>query len=217
LTNIPSSGLTGEIVQFARGSESHQLWFRGENRSAELHLDRSATEAVFHWDRNEMFRFRTDDHRELSAVLKRWVGDQALPSAMRKEFPTLEIGQRADYYESCNREEGDFIHSWDQVETFYGQFPKWTSVLSFLSELRRGGYDRKLRAGTSMGTFIVSRSRRLGLRAEQPSVGFCFNAEGSLMDVAAKNYEGVSASGIPIALSNQVNDALERLANQPID
>jgi len=38
------------------------------------------------------------------------------------------------------------------------RFPPRTMVLPFIAELRRAGYDRKLRAGQSIWSLIVSRS-----------------------------------------------------------
>lgn len=209
----------GELAY--RGSAIHDLWFRSETRSAHIYFygKDEFPQAVFHWDQCELFRFKAADSSLLGAVLKRWLCDNAPPSTMRKDFPSLKIGKLADYYENGNPVEGEFIQSWDRIEQFYGSehFSFESLVLPFLAELRRAGYDRQLRAGQSMWTFILSRSRRHGMRGDQPYVRFEFQFREGTMDVLSKAQTEERISGIAIALSSQVEEALARLANQPIN
>ena len=200
------------------GSAFYHLWFRSETRSAQLYFygKNEFPEAAFHGDQCELFRFKWDDCSALGAVLKRWLCDNALLSTMRKEFPWLNFGELPDYYESGNPVEGEFIQSWDWIERFYDSiaFPVKAVALPFIAELRRAGYDRKLRAGQSLFTFGVSRSRCHGLRAEQPYITFDFRER--TMDVFSKIQEEERIPGIPIALSGRVEEVLGRLVNEPI-
>ena len=74
--------------------------------------------------------------------------------------------------------EREFIQSWDKAQQFYRSFDnsplRKGIVLLFIAALRRAGYDRKLRAGNSLYSLMLSRSRRHGLSAKQPSVAFGF-------------------------------------------
>src|SRR6516165_9054971 len=73
--------------------------------------------------------------------------------------------------------ESEFIQSWDKVQQFYkSDYDSHLKfiVLRFLAALRRAGYDRKLRAGQSMDSLVLSRSRHCGLSAEQPRIAFEF-------------------------------------------
>ena len=204
-----------------RGSALHDLWFRSETRSAHLYFagKHEAPEAVFHWDQCALFRFTADDTPALGTVLKRWLCDNAPPSSMRKEFSWVKIGKLADYYENGNPVEGEFIQSWDWIEEFYSDdhFALKRVVLPFLADLRRAGYDRKLRAGQSMWTFILSRSRRHGMRADQPYVRFEFQFREGTMDVLSNTPAEERFGGIAIALSSRVEEVLARLVNQPIN
>jgi hypothetical protein len=226
LRNTPSLSLDApsELV-YRTESAQCALWFRGETRSAQLYFygRNEFPEAVFHWDQCELFRFKGDDCSALSAVLKRWLCDNALPSIMRKEFPWLSIGELADYYENGNPVEGEFMQSWDRIAQFYDSnkfpprhlvLPSKDFVLPFIAELRRAGYDRKLRAGQSMWTLVLSRSRRHVLRDEQPSIRFQFR-EGT-MDVFSKSQGEEHLAGIPMILSGRIEKVLEGLVNQPI-
>jgi hypothetical protein len=40
---------------------------------------------------------------------------------MRKDFPWLQIDELADYYEAGKPIEGEFIQSWNSIESFYRQ------------------------------------------------------------------------------------------------
>lgn len=203
-----------------RNSDLYSLWFRNETRSAFLHFDDrdKVPLAIFHWDQCELFRFKAADTPALAAVLKRWLCDSAPPSSMRQEFHWLQIGKLADYYENGNPIEGEFLQSWDKIEQFYNgnTFGLQELVPPFLAELRRAGYDRKLRAGQSMWTLVLSRSRRHGLRADQPCVRFEFQSREGIMDIHSQmtaEERVVAMGGIAIAFSSQVQEELARLVN----
>ena len=123
----------------------------------------------------------------LSLILKRWLCDCAMPSSLEQEFPWLGTGELARYYEEGRGVEGEFILSWDFVERFYREaanLPQSSAILKMIAEMRGRGYDHTLRAGQSMYTFIVARSRRQGLKANQPLIAFEFRKDG--MDLRAK-------------------------------
>ncbi|MFZ0273807.1 MAG: hypothetical protein WB524_06125 [Acidobacteriaceae bacterium] len=195
------------------------LWFRTPHRSAHIHFAtrHEAPEAVFHWDESELFRFEAADSVALASVLSRWLADNAPPSVLRKEFPWLPIGRLADFYEQGSPVEGEFIESWDQMEGVYqsSRFPPRNLVLPFIADLRRAGYDRKLRAGQSIWSFIVSRSRRPRLRPEQPLVSFQFRQNS--MEVFSRGQDEERIFEIPISMSDTVERVLERLSQRPID
>jgi hypothetical protein len=160
----------------------YRLWFQGVDRSCRISFygKNELPDAAFHWDKCELFRFQARDRSRLAAVLKRWLCDRAMPSALRMEFPGLEIGELADHYERGNPIEGEFIKSWDSIERFYEDmhFPFVPKVRSLIAQMRRKGYDRSLRAGQSLWSLIVSRSRRHGLREDQPMIAFRFRNDG---------------------------------------
>jgi hypothetical protein len=195
------------------------LWFRNDGRSAHIHFAsrRESPEANFLWDESELFRFDATDPAALSSVLSAWLADNAPPSKLRGEFPWLQIGPLAGYYEKGNPVEGEFIESWNQMEQVYegSRFPPRSLVLPFIAELRRAGYDHKLRAGQSIWSLIVSRSRRPRLRPEQPLVSFQFRE--SSMEVFSSNEAEERIFEIPISMSETVERVLQRLAARPID
>lgn len=66
-----------------------------------------------------------------------------------------------------------FKTSWTEVAEFYdemlshGGFDKLKPLRQFISDLRESGEDKYFRAGTSLYTFILSRSVNFGLRPDQ--------------------------------------------------
>lgn len=66
-----------------------------------------------------------------------------------------------------------FKTSWTEVEECYdimlanGGFDRLKPLRHFISDLRQKGEDKYFRAGTSMYTFILSRSVDFGLRVDQ--------------------------------------------------
>ena len=207
------------------GSGIYYLWFRQTTRSAVMSFygKNEIADVVCHWDDCSLFSFPANDLLVLGTVLKRWLSDGAMPSQIRGEFPTLSIGKLADYYERGNPIEGEFIDSWDRIREFYDHFydqeryPTRDRVLQFVDQLRQAGYDRKFRAGQSLWTFILSRSRRHGLRIEQPIVHFHFSPTVDEMLVTLRIATEESTFTTAIATSDQLRAALTRLSECSID
>ena len=113
--------------------------------------------------------------------------------------------------------EADFIQSWDSLEVVFGwmlvHVPWRNRALQFIAQLRQAGYDRKLRAGQSLEVFIVSRSRRHGLRPDQHRVVFCFHND--VIDVLEGNEPKIRNTDI--SLSAPVEAVLARLVSRDID
>jgi len=219
LKSFPRLATSARNVLSVAGSGVSHLWFRTDARSVHLHFPsrRQAPEAIFHWDHCELFRFEASDRDALAAVLTRWLADDAPPSKMSKEFPWLHIRPLASYYENGNPVEGEFLESWDMTERVYegSRFPPRSLILPFIADLRRAGYDRKLRAGQSIWSLIVSRARRPRLRPEQPLVSFQFRE--TTMEVFSSNHGEERISVVPIEVTDTVQRVLERLTEQPID
>lgn len=121
------------------------------------------------------------------------------------------------HYYTGDPVERDFIQSWEGIAEFFewmlARIPWKQRVLQFIAQLRDAGYDQKLRAGQSLDMFVVSRSRRHGLRPDQPRVVFCFHND--VMDVLEGNEPEVR--GADISLSAPVQAVLARLLSREID
>jgi hypothetical protein len=113
--------------------------------------------------------------------------------------------------------EREFVKSWNLMEWFFGSGETWRKMpdmVEFIAMLRQSGYDRKLRAGQSLGTFMVSRSREHGLRVEQPRIGFHLY-EGK-MTVQSRGLQAETFGENGAKLSSLVRDLLDKLSNEPI-
>jgi hypothetical protein len=203
------------------GSGIYSLWFRNAGRSALIYFyaKNEAPNVICHWDECALFSFIASDSAALGTVLRRWLVEKAMPSVMRREFSWLAIGELADYYERGNPIEGEFIHSWNEIERFYDSehFSAKAPVLRFISQLRLAGYDRKLRAGQSMWTFILSRSRRHGLRADQARIQFEFSRHEDSMEICARNSAEECTFKTAISLSERLDMVLTRLLEFPVE
>jgi hypothetical protein len=197
----------------------YYLWFRSIDRSCRLSFygKNQLPDAAFHWDRYELFQFQAGDRKRLAAVLRRWLCDRAMPSTLRAEFPWIEIGELADYYERGNPIEGEFIKSWDSIDRFYNgmHFPFVPKVRALIARMRERGYDKSLRAGQSLWSLIVSRSRRHGLREDQPMIAFCFRNDG--MDIYTCIDEEKKVASPEIEFTPEVDVLLKRLEAKAID
>ena len=211
-------GASAEII--CEMADCYRLRFRGDSRSCEISFwgKNQYPDARFSWDDCQLFEFQADDNRHLAAVLSRWICDQAMPSAIRSEFPEIEIGELADFYEKGNPIEGEFITSWNWMERFYDDMDyDWVPLAKkLIFDMRGRGYDRTLRAGQSLWSLILSRSRRHGLREEQPAIQFWFSDEG--MGVH-HTFDRIGSEPKPVAieLTDEIDRLLQRLQSEPID
>ena len=113
--------------------------------------------------------------------------------------------------------ETEFVKSWEHVEWFFGAgeiFRKMPHVVEFIEMLRASGYDRKLRAGQSLDLFVVSRSRKHGLRPEQPSIAFHIY-EGKVT-VFSRGLQAETFVETAAILSGPVQELLDRLSSEAI-
>jgi len=198
-------------LRMTAGDRSCELSFYGKNE---------LPDAKFFWHDCQLFQFQSDDHSQLAAVLKRWICDRALPSTMRNEFSWLQIGDLADYYEAGKPVEGEFVQSWDWMEQFYDETkcPFATDVKKFIRTIRSKGYDKTLRAGQSLWSLILSRSRRHGMRQEQPCIQFWFRKDGmDVFNYLENRSEGRKRSYNRIELTPEIDALLVELQSAPID
>src|SRR5690349_8776752 len=81
-------------------------------------------------------------------------------------------GSNSPASSSANELEQVFLSSWDEVTSGLRPVPgSWFEPVSLLiTQLRSRGYDRVFRAGTAAWFFVMSRSKRHGLRASQHSI-----------------------------------------------
>lgn len=201
------------------GCDVDYLWFTGVDRSCEIDFYGRVEfpHAAFYWDECELFRFQAVDRGRLAAVLKRWLCERAMPSALRIEFPEIEIGAFADYFERGKPIEGEFVKSWDSIERFYDAvgFSFISKVRAMIAQMRQKGYDTSLRAGQSLSSLIVSRSRRHGLREGQPTIAFAFGKNG--MEVYSHLDEQKKMTCAEIELTPEIEDLLKALEAKSID
>ena len=93
-------------------------------------------------------------------------------------------------------------------------FRHWPLIKLFFETAMNRGFNKTLRAGTSLSTFIVSRSLNHGLRDEQPCIAIFFahnrivgshNIEGETVEFTAK-----------IEFDDTIDELFRRLEKQPL-
>ena len=115
--------------------------------------------------------------------------------------------------------EEEFLRSWERMEIFFSEdnMPWLTQMLPLIRVLRARGYVRKLRAGQSMITFIVSRSREHGLRTGQPSLAFTITALKGIRAQLIGDNVNVVITTDRIEITPEIEELLIPLLAYPID
>lgn len=174
-------------------------------------------DTVFHWEGAALFQVQTGNYEQLALSLKRWLSDYIKPSDLEKEFPWIDIGKLARYYEEGRGVEGEFILSWEHVESFYHRVnhPNKTEILELISKIKAQRYEKTLRAGQSLYSLMLSRSRRHGLRQDQHYITFDFRESG--MDVRASLIEDGSIHFASYEFTAELVALLKQLESMKID
>ncbi len=205
------------------GGDNYELFYQAQDRSCKITYfgDKNVANAHFLWDETDLFQFQTGQFEQMALVIIRWLIDRSMPTEIEKEFPWIDTGELAKYYERGQKIEGENIRSWDEIEVF---FSKWSSdylpvteILEFIAQMRKRGYDRTLRAGQSLALFIVSRSRRHGLREDQPRITFAFSIKTGGLSMHIK-IDGEETLTFPkIEYTPEIDAHLKRLVACNID
>jgi len=198
---------------------SYSLWFKNDNRSCRIYYYgyEQNPRYVFKWDDSIIFETSNSDIKRLGSLITKWVFDKAMPSLLKKVFPEIDFGKLAEYYEKGNAIEGEFILSWDNIENFYRELKidKKSEILQLIKQMRENGFERTLRAGQSLYTLILSRSRRHGLRENQNSISFSFNFIKSAMEVCTR--KGVTLEFDKVEYNETIEKLLREIELEPID
>jgi hypothetical protein len=198
---------------------NYSLRFKDDNRSCRIYYYgyEQNPRYIFNWDDCVIFETSSSDTNRLGHLIKKWVFDKEMPSTLKIGFPEISFGKLAEYYEKGNGVEGEFILSWNDIEKFYREInlDKKSDILRLITQMREKGFDRTLRAGQSLYTFIVSRSRRHGLRANQGSVSFSFNFIKSAMEIRTPKGEKIEFDRIEY--NDTIENLLRRIERESID
>lgn len=171
---------------------------------------------VFLWEDCHLFEAKENDLALMASAIKRWLIDNVQPTVLKQEFPWIPVSELALYYERGEGVKGEFIESWNTTERLFLSLPIEVTpyLIKFMQELRQHGYHECLRAGQSVETFILSRSRRWGLTDEQPFLAITLNPKMDLMHVWDKNQNLLLKS--KIGYSDELEILLEQLALENI-
>lgn len=196
-----------EVVE--ENFSSYSLWFKHDKRSCRIYYYgyEPNPRYLFNWDDCLIFETSGSDIKKLGSLIQNWVFDNKMPSTLKKEFPEIEFGKLAEYYENGSAVEGEFMLSWDKIEDFYREIEldKKDEILRLIKHIRKKGFEKTLRAGQSLYTLVLSRSRRHGLRANQDNISFSFNFIESVMEVRTRKGQKITFDKI------EYNDTIENL------
>ncbi|WP_372365663.1 hypothetical protein [Candidatus Uabimicrobium sp. HlEnr_7] len=175
--------------------------------------------AGFYVDDNLLFDVQLSDKELLVKVLKRWICDCASPSQMQADFPWLHTATLTDYYERNQSVESLFMESWNSLGQFchekYVRSKCNTDLLqAMINNMREAGFDRLLRAGTTLLSMGLSRSRRHGLREGQACIWFEFC--NSTMNVHA-HFAKTILKQHPIIFTPNIEQLLVKLTEYNVD
>lgn len=198
---------------------SYHLQVESKERSCRIYVNGYTGESVykFKWDGTFIFETLIPDTARMGLLIKQWVIDAEKPSVLKTIFTDIDFGELADYFEKGNPLEGEFLLSWDGVEEFFKEvnFPIQPGIMQLIKTMREKGFDKTLRAGTSLYDLLLSRSRRHGLNQEQPYVRFSFEYIKSVMEVRTWKKEVLTFDAV--TYTEDIETILKTLEQQPVD
>lgn len=188
-------------------------------RSCSVYVNGYTGESVykFKWDGTFIFETLIPDTARMGLLIKQWVIDAEKPSVLQTIFTDIDFGELAARFEKGNPLEGAFLKSWDVVEEFYKRvnLAIQPQIMQLIKTMRSKGFDKTLRAGTSLFDFMLSRSRRHGLSQEQPWVRFSFHYIKSIMEVRTSKKDVLTYDAV--TYTDDIERILKTLEQLPID
>lgn len=168
----------------------------------------------FLWDDCAVFYAYNTNLYPFTPLVYDWLINNLKPTELKEKYSWIEIYSIAQYYERGEGFIGEFIESWDRVEKFYSEleFHLKDDVLNFIRAIRGYEFDKSLRAGTSLYSLILSKSRRFGLRQDQKRISFSFGDEG--IYVNSDVHKQVLFKGIK--LSDEILELIKTLNTEEI-
>lgn len=188
---------------------SYCLWFKHNERACRIYYYAHKAMSGFHfeWDDTTVFEPFSNDIARMGSLIKQWVIDSEQPSVLSNIYTEVDFGKLAPYYEQGKGVEGEFVMSWDKIEEFYKNIDleKRDDIFKLIATIREKGFDKTLRAGQSLYTMILSRSRRYGLENDKAYLRFSFVYIKSAMQVSTWKGEVFQFDSI------EYNDTIENL------
>ncbi len=159
------------IVRYEISNNGRSCWSTGVGDQGEVYFG-------FTWDGCTLFEIETI-RKETAEVLKRYLIDNEAPSSLNEEFSWIPVNDLTESYEKGEGIKGEFIESWKSILRFYSDFPEKSlpnkdKIIKLIHDLINQGFDKTIRAGQSLTTLMLSRSRRHGLIENQPFLAFEF-------------------------------------------
>lgn len=193
--------------------DSYSYEIISKNRNCKLTLI-EPSQFSFYVDETKLFEPKLD-FPQLAEIIKLWLVDELMPSKIEAKFEDLDLGELAKYYEKGKLIEGEFIRSWDFIEEFYGRTENGNYAINFIKTIMDKGFTKTLRAGQSLYSFILSRSRRWGLREEQKCIIFQFNFK--ILSMKMYNIDNKMFYFDKIEYNTEIENALKDLEREAIN
>ena len=194
------------IIRFEINNDKRACWFTTTGENKELSIG-------FSIDKCMLFESQAENN-EIAEVLNRFLIEKENLSSLSKEFNWIISNDLVKAYENGNGIEGEFIESWNSIVRFYKEINEdyINDVLTFISDLRSKGFEKTLRAGQSLYTFILSKSRRHGLTENQKYLAFSFQKDKMII----RNNKNEEMNFNKIELNSEIENLLNKLNQQPI-
>lgn len=131
----------------------------------------------FEWDDCPIFKISSDDLKRQVKIIKSWILERSMPSKMQDQFPEIELGELAKYYEKGEGIKGEFIESWNETEEYHFdpiEYPSDKEAIRLIKEMREKGLNESLRIGTRLSWLTLSRARRHIINENTPHISIYF-------------------------------------------
>lgn len=118
--------------------------------------------------------------------------------------------------------EQDFQDSWDKMDEFFHRLVEtyhWEGhrpIFNILAEMRQRGYDKQLRAGQSMSTFVLTRARNHHYRAHHGRIRLDVKSTGLQVNYYKKDEEKIEIVTDSFDYTDEIDALIQRLLQEPI-
>ncbi|MBL0316247.1 MAG: hypothetical protein IPP69_10870 [Flavobacteriales bacterium] len=188
-----------------------ELEFEDGERLCRIHYHASKEfpRWIYFWNGTRIFE-TSNPHDAINAqIAMRWVLEKVRPSELNMDYPEIDTGKLAQFYEQGKGLEGEFTLSWEESIKNLKQGEHHEKVRKLFKQFEKAGYYQLFRTNANSWTFVMTRSKKNLKLSDQPFISFRFYENKS--EVSVKDIHGTLHRFEEIELTSEMKRIIQEL------
>ena len=193
-----------------------ELEFEDGERLCRIHFHASKEYPrwIYFWNGTRIFEISNPYDAINAQIAMRWVLEKVRPSELNMDYPEIDTGKLAQFYEKGKGLEGEFTLSWEESIKNLKQGEHHEKVLKLFEQFENAGYYQLFRTNFNLWTLVMTRSKKKLKLSDQPFISIRFYENKS--EVSVKDIHGTLHRFEEIELTSEMKRIIQELQDIPI-